>query len=379
MSAGGSLVHPEIPAILITPLCPHTLSFRPMLLPDTMELRICVPFNSRSTAWASFDGRGRVELKRKSFMGHDVIAHSLNEVTEGDHITVTASKYPFPTVCAESQSRDWFHSISRTLKWNERERQKSFVVVEESATKSRKSSTEGKQKDTATTPRYQDVPKDNGDAGEGDLDEEDEVSDEEDEKFDIDDLSSTETGSPTSSDPAKISPQEAELGKEKIREQTQVENAARLLAQGNPYLSMTSPNSGLKSGVDSPDRFVGPHPHPPRVSPRHVQFLADSNSSSSSSIAAMADPQRGDQGERDDIHGPRSAHFSTRVRIPRDRDVEGESLKTPTPVDGPSRHRLRARASRSRSRDRSRDAHRAFAVWGQDESDSAASDSEIDS
>lgn len=65
LSAGGSLVHPEIPSILITPLCPHTLSFRPMLLPDSMELRICVPFNSRSTAWASFDGRGRIELKRE--------------------------------------------------------------------------------------------------------------------------------------------------------------------------------------------------------------------------------------------------------------------------------------------------------------------------
>jgi len=65
LSAGGSLVHPQIPAILITPICPHTLSFRPMLLPDSMELRICVPYNSRSTAWASFDGRGRVELKRK--------------------------------------------------------------------------------------------------------------------------------------------------------------------------------------------------------------------------------------------------------------------------------------------------------------------------
>lgn len=32
-----------------------------------MELRICVPFNSRNTAWASFDGRGRVELKRRFF------------------------------------------------------------------------------------------------------------------------------------------------------------------------------------------------------------------------------------------------------------------------------------------------------------------------
>ena len=65
LSAGGSLVHPQIPALLLTPICPHTLSFRPMLLPDSMELRICVPYNSRSTAWASFDGRGRVELKRE--------------------------------------------------------------------------------------------------------------------------------------------------------------------------------------------------------------------------------------------------------------------------------------------------------------------------
>ncbi|KAH9454475.1 hypothetical protein MJO28_007456 [Puccinia striiformis f. sp. tritici] len=113
LSAGGSLVHPEIPAMLITPICPHTLSFRPMLLPDTMELRICVPYSSRSTAWASFDGRGRVELR------------------QGDHIKVTASAYPFPTVCGVSQSIDWFHSISRTLKWNERERQKSFVMIEE--------------------------------------------------------------------------------------------------------------------------------------------------------------------------------------------------------------------------------------------------------
>ncbi|CAG8604887.1 6090_t:CDS:2, partial [Diversispora eburnea] len=49
----------------------------------------------------------------------------------GDHIKVTPSKFPFPTVCHDSQSKDWFSSISRCLRWNERERQKSFVVVEE--------------------------------------------------------------------------------------------------------------------------------------------------------------------------------------------------------------------------------------------------------
>lgn len=100
LSAGGSLVHPDIPAILLTPICPHTLSFRPMLLNDSMLLRIAVPIRSRATAYCAFDGKGRVELR------------------QGDHVTIAASQYPFPTVL--SQPTEWFDSISRTLKWNTR-------------------------------------------------------------------------------------------------------------------------------------------------------------------------------------------------------------------------------------------------------------------
>jgi NAD+ kinase len=55
LSAGGSLVHPEVPAMLLTPICAHTLSFRPMLLPDSMELKIAVPVDSRSGAWVSLE------------------------------------------------------------------------------------------------------------------------------------------------------------------------------------------------------------------------------------------------------------------------------------------------------------------------------------
>ena len=43
LSAGGPLTHPSIPGILLTPIGPHTLSFRPMVLSDTLCLRICVP------------------------------------------------------------------------------------------------------------------------------------------------------------------------------------------------------------------------------------------------------------------------------------------------------------------------------------------------
>ncbi|KAF2748721.1 ATP-NAD kinase [Sporormia fimetaria CBS 119925] len=100
LSAGGALVHPDIPAILLTPICPHTLSFRPMLLNDSMLLRVAVPRHSRATAYCAFDGKGRVELR------------------QGDHVTIAASQYPFPSVV--SKPMEWFDSISRTLRWNNR-------------------------------------------------------------------------------------------------------------------------------------------------------------------------------------------------------------------------------------------------------------------
>ncbi|GAA5950310.1 hypothetical protein JCM21900_001111 [Sporobolomyces salmonicolor] len=202
LSAGGSLVHPEIPAILITPICPHTLSFRPMLLPDSMELRICVPYNSRSTAWASFDGRGRVELR------------------QGDHIKVTASPYPFPTVCADKQSTDWFHAISRTLKWNERQRQKSFVILEEGRKKPKNTSSPATERPAAfavpSSPsalkknaKFEDhsnAPAEDDDEGTTSAGDEGENGSEEEEEFDIDDLSETTTTNASSPSVAPSDP-----------------------------------------------------------------------------------------------------------------------------------------------------------------------------
>ncbi|WEW61036.1 NAD+ kinase [Emydomyces testavorans] len=59
LAAGGSLCHPENPVILLTAICAHTLSFRPIILPDTIVLRIGVPYDARTSSWASFDGRER--------------------------------------------------------------------------------------------------------------------------------------------------------------------------------------------------------------------------------------------------------------------------------------------------------------------------------
>ncbi|KAF9484485.1 ATP-NAD kinase [Pholiota conissans] len=350
LSAGGSLVHPEIPALLITPICPHTLSFRPMLLPDSMELRICVPYNSRSTAWASFDGRGRVELK------------------QGDHIKVTASKYPFPTVCADKQSTDWFHSISRTLKWNERERQKSFVVVEEDAPKPTKQIKRKIPMDRLVSLQNPD---------ETIEDEEDEVSDddegeEEEDKFDIDD-SSPEA---ESSHQSRTKESSEDVSASASTNESQV---AEIKPLAVPLLSKRRAKSRSRShsrprpshsGVDSPSRYAVPPPHPRNVSPRHVGFDLNSAQSSASSSPDSLVSYAAQQGIRDELHVPR--HLSGRSRIPKDRDVDLEAVKTPTP--GTLVHRRSRGHSRSRSVEQPE--RRAFAVWGHDETDSNNSDSE---
>jgi NAD+ kinase len=59
VAAGGSMVHPNVPAILLTPVCPHSLSFRPIILPDYAELELRIPDDARCTAWVCFDGRHR--------------------------------------------------------------------------------------------------------------------------------------------------------------------------------------------------------------------------------------------------------------------------------------------------------------------------------
>lgn len=115
LSAGGSLVHPSVSAIIVTPICPHTLSFRPILLPDSMTVKVKVPARSRATAWASFDGRSRVELQK------------------GYYVTVTASPFPFPTI--QSSKNEYFESVSSVLNWNKREEQKSFYHLLSDKTK----------------------------------------------------------------------------------------------------------------------------------------------------------------------------------------------------------------------------------------------------
>ena len=83
LAAGASMVQPSVPAVMVTPICPHSLSFRPIVLPAGVELRVSVSPASRNTAWVSFDGRKRQEL------------------CHGDSLRVTTSIYPIPSICSQ--------------------------------------------------------------------------------------------------------------------------------------------------------------------------------------------------------------------------------------------------------------------------------------
>lgn len=109
-AAGGSMVHPNVPCMLFTPICPHSLSFRPVILPDSAQLELKIPDDARSNSWVSFDGKRRQQLSK------------------GDSVRVYMSEHPLPTINKSDQTGDWFRSLVRCLNWNDRMEQKGFTV-----------------------------------------------------------------------------------------------------------------------------------------------------------------------------------------------------------------------------------------------------------
>ncbi len=56
LSAGGPILSPTMPAIILTPICPHTLSLRPVVLPDNVRLGLAVE-GDPSDVYLTLDGQ----------------------------------------------------------------------------------------------------------------------------------------------------------------------------------------------------------------------------------------------------------------------------------------------------------------------------------
>jgi NAD+ kinase len=61
MAAGGPIIHPNLHALILTPICPYTLSHRPIVLPDTAHIRVTLQTSDEDVR-VTLDGQIGVEL-----------------------------------------------------------------------------------------------------------------------------------------------------------------------------------------------------------------------------------------------------------------------------------------------------------------------------
>ena len=99
LAAGGPILHPTLPAIVVTPICPHMLSNRPLVVGD----------------------EARVEVRLRSARGVEVYTALDGQETfalgEGDGVTVTGSPLRLKLVTA--RGRDYFEVLRKKLRWGE--------------------------------------------------------------------------------------------------------------------------------------------------------------------------------------------------------------------------------------------------------------------
>ncbi len=96
MSAGGPIVTPSVNTLLVTPICPHTLTHRPLLVPSTATLAVTLTSHDKG-AMVTFDGQVGVAM------------------TEGDMVTITPSKHR--TKLIRFPESTFYDVLRRKLKW----------------------------------------------------------------------------------------------------------------------------------------------------------------------------------------------------------------------------------------------------------------------
>jgi NAD+ kinase len=65
MSAGGPILHPELAAITLVPICPHTLSNRPIVVGADSVIEIAIQGVNQQRTYATFDGQENYALEQQ--------------------------------------------------------------------------------------------------------------------------------------------------------------------------------------------------------------------------------------------------------------------------------------------------------------------------
>ena len=100
LSAGGPLLLPGIGAIVLTPICPHALTQRPVVLPETCRVEIKVLDTRGGEVHLTVDGQVGCELQG------------------GDRVSVSASDQPLQMLVPADRNR--FEVMRNKLRWGAR-------------------------------------------------------------------------------------------------------------------------------------------------------------------------------------------------------------------------------------------------------------------
>ncbi len=99
MAAGGPIIYPGLKSLVITPICPHTLTNRPIIFSARSVIRVEVKFQDQDVVLTA-DGQVGMPLK-----GGDVVEIRLS---------------PNRTLLVDSPKRDYFEVLRTKLRWGER-------------------------------------------------------------------------------------------------------------------------------------------------------------------------------------------------------------------------------------------------------------------
>jgi NAD+ kinase len=96
LSAGGPIVFPEEDSFIINPICPHTLTNRPIIIPDGVEIKVIL-WTKEQGATVTFDGQLSYTMK------------------SGDSMVIKKSRYV--TNLVSSPHRDYMEILRTKLGW----------------------------------------------------------------------------------------------------------------------------------------------------------------------------------------------------------------------------------------------------------------------
>jgi NAD+ kinase len=99
LSAGGPILHPSVHALVVAPICPHTMTHRPLVVPGNARVRVTLT-SVGEEAYLTLDGQVGFPLRHSE--------------------AVVVDTHPRPVRLVRVSERSFFDVLRRKLRWGER-------------------------------------------------------------------------------------------------------------------------------------------------------------------------------------------------------------------------------------------------------------------